>query len=73
MALEVTNLKRAFSFKKSGKDIQLPDPNPQFTVAEVMNFYAGQHPELTTSTVAGPEIDGDKAVYTFKTTVGTKG
>lgn len=73
MALEVTGLKRAFSFKKDGKKIELPDPNPDFTAQEVIQFYSNQHPELTTSTIDGPKIEGDQAVYEFKTTVGTKG
>jgi len=73
MALEVTNLKRAFTFKKDGKQTPLPDPNPDFTVTEVLQFYSPQHPELTTSTVDGPKVEGDRAVYEFKTTVGTKG
>ena len=51
----------------------LADPNISFSPDEVMNFYSNTYPELTTSTVHGPEIDDDKAVYEFKTTVGTKG
>jgi PRTRC genetic system protein C len=73
MALEITNLKRSFTFKKDGKRVPLADPNPEFTVTEVLQFYSTQHPELTTSTVDGPKIEGDQAVYEFKTTVGTKG
>lgn len=73
MALEIINLVRSFSFKKDGKVVALPDPNPELSVDEVMNFYSTQHPELTTSTIDGPKIDGDKAAYEFKTTVGTKG
>jgi PRTRC genetic system protein C len=38
-----------------------------------MGFYSVKYPELTTATVTGPEVVGDEAVYTFKTTVGTKG
>lgn len=72
MPLEVTNLNRTFSFKKDGKKLDLPDPNPDFTVSEVMQFYSNQHPELTTCTVDGPKIGGDAAIYEFKTTVGTK-
>ncbi len=40
---------------------------------EVMAYYSNQHPELTTSNVFGPKIENDKAVYEFKTTIGTKG
>lgn len=73
MALEITNLKRKFSFKKDGKTITLPDPNTDFNVDEVMSFYTTQHPELTTSTVKGPKINGEFQEFEFVTTVGTKG
>ncbi|HET6255827.1 MAG TPA: PRTRC system protein C [Puia sp.] len=73
MALQVTGLTRIFHFKKDGKTVELSDFNPNLSPEEVMQFYAGQHEELTTSTIAGPKIEGDKAVYEFKTTVGTKG
>lgn len=69
MALQISNYKRVF---KHGTVI-LADPNPDLTPEQVMNFYSNQYPELTTSNVHGPVIDGDNAVYTFKTTVGTKG
>jgi PRTRC genetic system protein C len=73
MAIEVTNLKRVFKFKKDNKNVDLADPNPEFTVTEVIQFYSTQHSELTTCTIDGPKIEGDAAVYEFKTTVGTKG
>lgn len=73
MSLEVTNLKREFRFKKDGEQVTLPDPNPEFTIEEVKNFYSNQYPELTTATLDGPKIEGKTAVYSVKTTVGTKG
>lgn len=73
MFLQVTNLKREFRFKKDNTDVTLPDPNPEFTTNEVLQFYSGQYPELTTATMDGPKVDGEKAVYSVKTTVGTKG
>lgn len=73
MALEVTNLTREFKFKKNGTNVTLPDPNPDFTVEEVMQFYSGQYPELTTASLEGPQVDGNKAVYSVQTSVGTKG
>lgn len=69
MALEVINLKRVFML--DGKELN--DPNPAFNVDEVMGFHSVKYPELTTSTVSGPEIKDDTAVYTFKSTIGTKG
>lgn len=73
MALEVTNLTRQFILKKGGKDIDLADPNGDLSPQEVMKFYSGQYPELTNATIEGPRVEGKKAVYTYKTTVGTKG
>lgn len=74
MALQVTNLKRSFTLNKDGKkEIELTDPNGDMTPEEVMKFYSGTYPELTNATVAGPKVEGNKATYSFKTTVGTKG
>lgn len=69
MALNLTGLKRVFKFGER----TLSDPDKSMTPDEVMNFYAGIYPELTTSNVHGPKVENDKAVYEFKTTVGTKG
>lgn len=69
MALSVQGLTRVFKHDKNTLD----DPNPDFTIDEVMGFYSVRYPELTTASVSGPEVDGDKAIYEFKTVVGTKG
>lgn len=71
MALLKTELKRVFKIEKSG--VELPDPNPNMSEDEVMKFYSAQYPELTTATVDGPKVNNDKAYYSFKTTIGTKG
>ena len=73
MPLEVTKLKRQFTFKRDGKDIPLADPNPDFTVEEVMKFYSGTHPELTNAMAEGPKVVGDKATYTISTKAGKLG
>lgn len=73
MALKITNITREFLFQKNGKEMPLNDPNPALSPADVMKFYAGIHPELTTGTVEGPKIEASKAKYEFKTSVGTKG
>ena len=59
MALEIKGMTRSFTFKKG----------PEM----VMNYYSNFYPELTTATVHGPVLKDDKAVYEFKTTIGTKG
>lgn len=69
MALNVTGMKRVFKYGNR----ELDDPGKQMSPDEVMQFYSGTYPELTTSNVHGPKMEGDKAVYEFKTTVGTKG
>lgn len=69
MALNVKSFPRAFKHR----DLILPDPDSDMTPDEVMAYYSNQYPELTTSNVFGPKIENDKAVYEFKTTVGTKG
>lgn len=73
MALQVDTLKRKFTIQKNGKDIDLVDPNPDMSPAEVIKFYSAEYPELTNATISGPKVEGSKAVYYFKTTVGTKG
>lgn len=73
MAFEITGLDREFIIHIDGKQARLTDPDPSRTPEQVMTFYSNQYPTLTTSTVHGPEIKGDKTVYEFKTTLGTKG
>lgn len=57
MALQVSTYKRVF---KHG-NITLADPNPDMTPEQVMGFYSNQYPELTTSNVHGPVIEGEEA------------
>ncbi|MCA6431324.1 MAG: PRTRC system protein C [Cytophagales bacterium] len=73
MALKVENLPRVFKFSSESDDNKtLTDPNPSLSPTEVMDFYAGQHPELTTAKISGPIIEDGKAVYSFVTNYGTK-
>lgn len=73
MALKRELIKREFVFENKGTKVSLPDPDPNMTPDQVMVFYSNTYPELNTSAVNGPRYDGDKMVYSFKTTVGTKG
>ena len=59
------------TFRHEGVD--LPDPNPKWSPDKVRSFYTNEHPTLTNATVKGPTLEGDQAVYLFKTVVGTKG
>lgn len=75
MAFKVINADRLFIIKaKKEKDnIELADPNKTMEPVDVMKFYAGKYPELTSSTVTGPVMKSEKAVYTFQTIIGEKG
>jgi len=54
--------------------VKLPDPNPSMSPEEVRQFYnSTQYPELATASITGPEVVGDKLVYTFSRAVGVKG
>jgi len=73
MSLIINGMERSFTFKKGTETITLSDPNQSDTPEAVMSYYSNIYPELTTASVHGPEIKEDKAVYEFKTTIGTKG
>lgn len=73
MALQIKGMSRTFKFKKGTEYVTLQDPDPNLSPDVVMSYYSNFYPELTTATVHGPVIKEDKAVYEFKTTIGTKG
>lgn len=69
MAITTTEAVRSFSFN----GIDLPDPAPGMSVEEVRELYSATYPELTTATTEGPEMRGNRLVYSFRRAVGTKG
>ena len=73
MALDIKGIKRVFKLKKGNSTLVLEDPDSRMSLTEVTDFYSMTYPELTTATVHGPEFEEDRAVYHFKTTIGTKG
>ena len=73
MALDIKGLKRVFILKKGNGTLTLEDPDSRMSISEVTDFYSINYPELTTATLHGPELEEDRAVYRFKTTIGTKG
>ena len=73
MALDIKGLKRVFILKKGNDTLTLEDPDSRMYLSEVTDFYSMNYPELTTATLHGPELEEDRAVYLFKTTIGTKG
>ena len=73
MALDIKGIKRVFKLKKGNSTLVLEDPDSRMALTEVTDFYSMNYPELTTATLHGPEFEEDRAVYHFKTTIGTKG
>lgn len=73
MALDIKGLKRVFILKKGNGTLTLEDPDSRMSLSEVTDFYSINYPELTTATLHGPELEEDRAVYRFKTTIGMKG
>jgi len=67
--MEVTKLERVFMHG----DVELKDIEDSMSADQVLDFYSGQYPELTNSSVSGPEVVNDKLQYKFSTSVGTKG
>ncbi|WP_291125456.1 PRTRC system protein C [Dysgonomonas sp. UBA7698] len=68
--MEVKALKREFIIKDTGT--VLPDIEPNMTVEQIQQFYSTQYPALTVATCE-KKFKDDKWVYTFKSTLGTKG
>ena len=73
MALDIKGIKRVFKLKKGNSTLVLEDPDSRMSLTEVTDFDSMNYPELTTATLHGPEFEEDRAVYHFKTTIGTKG
>lgn len=73
MAFQVTGLKRVFRIINGKTKTDLPDPNPSMSPEDVIKFYSGEYPELTSATLTGPKVVGDKAEYSAEASVGTKG
>lgn len=71
--LLATQLERIFILEDNGQDIQLTDPEPQWGVQAVLNFYSNTYPILTTAKVSAPQIKDDKVQYRFESVMGTKG
>lgn len=64
---------RLFLMKDKGQQIELADPDSNWSVEAVMQFYAATYPLLTTAKVSGPVIENDAVQYRFESVMGTKG
>lgn len=69
MALTAQQMTRAFEYA----GMELPDIGADLSVDEVRETYSASYPELLTATTEGPEIRGNRLVYSFKRAAGAKG
>ncbi|OPY06079.1 MAG: hypothetical protein A4E61_00092 [Syntrophorhabdus sp. PtaB.Bin184] len=67
--LEVKPLIRTFRYGA----LELEDPDPRSSAEEVKEFWGDVYPELTQAIIEGPDYKEDRAEYTFRRAVGTKG
>lgn len=68
MAATIKVLKRVFKFK----DRELPDPNPELSASEVLDFYSSKYPELTTGYISSVEEEENTLVHRVAFSVGEK-
>ncbi len=71
--LLATDLKRTFVFDNSGQKVTLADPEPRWSVEDVLNFYSNSYPILATAKISAPKIENDTIQYQFESVIGTKG
>lgn len=69
MSITTQELVREFKYNS----VKLADPNPALSLSQVRDFFANVYPEITSADIEGPEIIGNKNVYSFRRAVGTKG
>ena len=67
--LTASALRREFVYNGS----VVPDPNPSLSPEQVRDTLTAAYPEIATAALAGPEIHGDAARYTFTRAIGSKG
>lgn len=66
-------LKRKFVFKSKGKDIELDDFNPNASPEEIVKFYSGQYPELTSASLEETKYVGNTTVFNISSSPGILG
>ena len=67
--MAITQVNRRFVYN----NIQLDDPNPEWTVDQVLEFYSEAYPKLAQGVVDGPEFIDDAMQYDLVEKVGSKG
>jgi PRTRC genetic system protein C len=73
--MQIKKMERVFKYLegKSAGGLTLPDPNPALDVESVRALFCATFPEIATAALTGPEVVGDKLVYTWTKAIGVKG
>lgn len=69
MAIELRPIERVFLYN----GLALQDALPNQPLEAVQRVHALLYKAITNAVIEGPEYQGDREVYTYKTQVGTKG
>ena len=67
--MESRVLQRVYEFN----GLRLPEISKDLSPEETRTLYSQQYPEIATATITGPEVVGDKLVYSFSRAIGSKG
>ncbi len=67
--MEIQKLTRVFQYN----GLDLPDPNPTFSVEDVIDFYADAYPELRNGFADEPTYEGEFARYPISAQIRRKG
>jgi PRTRC genetic system protein C len=67
--MESRVLQRVYEFN----GVRLPEISKDLSPEETRTVYSQQYPEIATATITGPEVVGDKLVYSFSRAIGSKG
>jgi PRTRC genetic system protein C len=67
--MESRILQRVYEFN----GVRLPEISKDLSPEETRTVYSQQYPEIATATITGPEVVGDKLVYSFSRAIGSKG
>jgi PRTRC genetic system protein C len=67
-SMHVEKLEREFRYC----GIVLPEIDGSLDIESIRAAYSATYPEIATAAVTGPEAIGNKLVYTFSKSIGTK-
>ena len=71
--MKATQLERQFVLKGKDGNIEIPDPNPSYSLEKVADFLSGDYPEITNGVFGQPTEKDGVLIYEITTSYGTKG